>query len=166
MNGKKIIRDIYDDLPLLDYTNKYYDEKSKMHTYEVCDRKFQETAKLDYVLDILKNIELAYGERAKQAENNENIDWKAVSHAIRAALQVKELLVYNTITFPLEKADYLLEVKQGQRDYLTDVSPYLESLMDEVEGLVLESTLPMKVDEDYWDNFLVQVIKKYVIFKD
>jgi hypothetical protein len=142
------------------------DEKVGLRIYQVCGRSFHETTRVSYVLPILQKVYDNYGARAKQAENNKNIDWKAVSHAIRAALQVKELLVYNTITFPLEKAGYLLEVKQGQRDYLTDVSPYLESLMDEVEKLVLESTLPTQVDENYWNNFLVQAIKKYVIFKD
>lgn len=163
MNGKKRIRDIYDDLPLLDYTNKYYDEKSKMHIYEVCDRKFQETAKLDYVLDILKNIELAYGERAKQAKNNENIDWKAISHAIRAALEIKELLTYNTITFPLKESEYLLAVKKGELDYIHEVSPYLESLMDEVEELADKSNLPEQVDVEFWENFLIDILKIYVV---
>jgi hypothetical protein len=33
-----------------------------------------------------------YGHRAKLASENKNVDWKAISHALRAAIQTKEIL--------------------------------------------------------------------------
>ncbi len=54
---------------------------------------------------------------------NRNIDWKAVSHALRAAIQVKEILTQNKITFPLKEAPFLLQVKDGKLDYVSEVAP-------------------------------------------
>lgn len=81
----KRLKEIWEQLPDLEYTHKYIDESSGLRMYEVCGRKFQETAKIDYVLECLRKVEQGYGKRARQAEQNKNIDFKAVSHALRAA---------------------------------------------------------------------------------
>ncbi len=99
--------------------------------------------------------------RAKQAAESKNIDWKAISHALRAAIQTKEILLNNTIIFPLKDAPFLLQVKSGQLDYTSEVAPVLESLIVEVEKLVNESTLPEKVDVDYWNNFICETLEEY-----
>jgi len=155
----KRLKDIWDYLPNLEYTHKYFDEASNLRMYEICGRKFQETAKIDYVLDCLKKVESGYGERARLAAKNMGIDFKAISHALRAAYQVKELLTENTITFPLKEAPFLKEVKQGKLDYLTEIAPVLEALMDEVEILSENSTLPEKPDRKFWDQFIIDAIE-------
>ena len=76
----KKLSDVWDELPDLEHTRKYVDEKSGLMIYEVCNRKFQETAKLDYVLDILKTIEEKYGERARLAKEQ---NFSNHSHFIR-----------------------------------------------------------------------------------
>jgi len=161
MLGVKKLKDVWNDLPELEYTRKYVDKKSGLRIYEVVGKKFQETASVDYVLKCLKKAEDGYGERVKEAEENK-VDFKSVSHALRAAYQTKQILLDNTIIFPLKEAPYLLEVKQGKRDYLTDVAPTLEALMDEVEELSKKSTLPEKVDREYWNNWLVNIIEEYI----
>lgn len=55
-----------------------------------------------------------YGERARAAEKGEGIDWKALSHALRAIFQMKELLYSGNIQFPLLFAPGLTAVKQGR----------------------------------------------------
>jgi len=96
------------------------------------------------------------------AAENRNIDWKAVSHALRAAYQTKEILTENTINFPLRNADYLRKVKQGKLDYLSEVGPLLEKLMEEVESLALISNLPEAVDRRFWDRFLCKTLEREV----
>ena len=91
------------------------------------------------------------------------IDWKAVSHALRAAYQVRQLLTGGTITFPLREAEYLRDVKQGKYHYINQIAPHLEELMNEVEELSLKSTLPEKVDRKFWDQFIIDAVEKYVI---
>ena len=96
-----------------------------------------------------------YGHRAKLAEKNEGIDWKAVSHAMRAAMQVSEIFLRNDIQFPLQAAAYLREVKEGKRDYKMEVGPLLELYMEQCEKLSAWSDLPEKVDRKVWDRWLI-----------
>lgn len=51
----------------------------------VCNRKLPYTSSVSNAYSIVKNIFNEYGKRALQAEKNEGIDWKALSHAVRIA---------------------------------------------------------------------------------
>ncbi len=156
------LKDIWDDLPDLEFTRRLYDEKSKLRMYKVIDRKFQETISIDYMLDCLIKTESTYGNRIRKAEENQ-VDFKALSHALRTAYQMRELLIDNTITFPLKNASFIKEVKQGKHDYLTVVAPVLENLFSEVEELIIDSDLPESVDAEYWDGLLMFIIGDNVL---
>lgn len=157
------LQEFWDELPELEHTHKKEKDKNGIDLYEVCGKKFQKTVQSQYVFESLSKFEQEYGQRAIQAANNQGIDWKAVSHAVRAALQIKELLTDNTITFPLKEAELVKKIKYGKMDYLTEVAPYLEDLMDEVEDLKNKSKLPEKPDRNFWDEFIMNVIKDNVI---
>jgi len=154
------LSELWDELPLIEHVHKLRNVKNDLREYQVCGKKFQETARISYVVPILESFVDSYGERARQAANNENIDWKAVSHAIRAAYQVRELLTENTITFPLKNAKFIKEVKEGKHDYTTIVAPHLESVMDEVEDLSLKSNLPERPDQKFWDSLVCSIIEE------
>lgn len=154
------IRSVWDDLPEGEHIFKHPPDINGIRMYEVCGKKIPETVSVEYAYNIVDKFEKVYGERVRQAANNENIDWKAISHALRAAFQVKQILTEGTITFPLKEAAYLKDVKQGLLDYQTVVCPRLEELMDEVEQLSAASILPDKVDRKYWDDFLIKEIEK------
>lgn len=124
----------------------------------VCGKTMQFTNKIGYCIPILENFVVKYGERARKAANDEGVDWKAISHALRAAYQIKELMLKNTITFPRPEADYLIAVKTGKLKYL-DVSQVLESLIDEVKELSPKSNLPEKPDIKFWENWLIDIIE-------
>lgn len=126
---------------------------------EVCDAKYDFTTSLSYVIDAIQKKYNAYGERAQQAKNNEGIDWKALSHALRTGHQLKEIYETGDLQYPLKDREFLLEVKQGKLDFLTVVSPALEQVIEEVEELAEKSKLPSKVDQNYWNNFLLKVYK-------
>lgn len=130
------------------------------HFYTVCGRKLEITISITTALEPLRKFEENYGARAEQAARNEGIDWKAVSHAIRAAIELRSLFMTGEIVFPLMAADYLLKIKRGELDYLTVVGPRLEALMEELEDLAKNSKLPQKVDRRYWDDWLIQVMTK------
>ncbi len=55
----------------------------------------------------------ATGARAEAAERGEGVDFKALSHALRALDQMEELLLAGTITFPLKTRAELVAVKRG-----------------------------------------------------
>jgi len=151
--------EVWDKLPLGEHVKMAKNPITEQEEYEVCGRKVQMGATIGYCLEVFKKYYSNYGKRAKMAAENQGIDWKAVSHALRAALQTKQILTEKTITFPLKEADYLRRVKQGKFDYLTEVAPRLEAMMDEIEGLSEKSNLPEKVNRKYWENFLVETLR-------
>ena len=154
--------DLWNSLPLGEHCYLVEDNPNGIPQFQIVGKIFQATQKVGYILPILKRFLSEYGKRAQMARDNQGIDWKAMSHAIRAALQTKEILENNTIVFPLRDASYLRDVKMGKLDYLTDVTPRLEDLMNEVEALSVKSNLPQKVNRKYWDNFLIEALVKNV----
>lgn len=123
---------------------------------QVCESKYDMSCNVDYVARELQKKYDSYGHRAQQAKNNEGVDWKALSHALRAGYQLKEIYETGDLQYPLKKAKFLLEVKQGQHDYSTVVAPTLEALVDEVELLAAKSDYPAKVDREWWNNFIAR----------
>jgi len=151
--------DIWPILPTGEHIFKHPPNENGERMYEVCGRKIGEKVTLQYAQETVKRFVDNYGERARKAADNEGIDWKAVSHACRAAYQVKQILLENTIIFPLKEAKFLKSVKCGELDYQTIVAPKLEDLMTEVEELSLKSNLPDKVDRKFWDRFIINVLE-------
>ena len=150
---------IWDNLPTGEHIFKHPPNENGMRYYEVCGRKIGESEMITNAHVIVRGFVKSYGERARMAADNEGIDWKAVSHACRAAYQVKQILLENTIIFPLKEAKFLKSVKCGELDYQTIVAPKLEDLMTEVEELSLKSNLPDKVDRKFWDRFIINVLE-------
>ena len=151
---------IWNLLPIEEHLYMIETNRNEVRQYQVCGKIIQETAKIGYVLDILVKFYDEYGKRAREAAENKNIDWKAVSHALRAAYQVQELLQDGTITFPLKNASFLRSVKQGLHDYKNIVAPMLENIMSDVESLSEKSKLPKKADRKFWDKFIIETIEE------
>ncbi len=129
--------------------------------YEVNMKKYQSTNSVGYVLEQLQKMWDGYGARAKQAEQNDGVDWKALSHALRAGYQARDIYTDGDFTYPLKETDFLLAVKRGQLDYKTEVAPELERLVAEVDALADASDLPAKVDRQYWGLWLLQKYSAY-----
>jgi hypothetical protein len=125
-NPEGKLRDIWTQLPRNEYCHDTGVDPNGMRQYQVCGKTFQESSAIGYVLQIIKKFYDDYGHRAKQAAENRNIDWKAISHALRAAIQTREILTTGTITFPLKDASFLLKIKSGRMDYTSEVAPVLE----------------------------------------
>ena len=154
--GAHILADVWAYLPAGEHISK--DETQMVKLYTVCGRGIQSTCKISKGVEILAKYYENYGARAKLAETNEGIDWKAVSHALRAAFQVQEILTTGNLMFPLAEASFLRKVKAGVLSYKNDVGPLLEAMMDDLEVLTKQSTLPDSVDREYWDSFMVGVM--------
>lgn len=157
------LRDVWEDIPTGEYLVKHpvSEEQNNLRTIEICGRKLQETTSAEYAYRVAETICDRYGERAKLAATNSGIDFKALSHAVRAAFQIKSILKDDTITFPLAIADELRDIKLGKRDYTTQIVPRLEELIEEVEELLNVSELPEEVDRAFWDNFIVEVYDEW-----
>jgi len=155
----KRLQVVWDKLPRLEHCYEAGRDPNGIRQYQVCGKMFQETTSIGYMIPVLEKFYDEYGNRARLASENRNVDWKAVSHALRAAIQVKEILTQSKITFPLKKAPFLVLVKEGKLDYVAEVAPVLEALMEEVEGLVSGSGLPEKADGAYWNKFVCDTVE-------
>ena len=125
--------------------------------YEVNMKKYQDTNTVDYAQERIELALSSYGERAMMAEKNEGVDWKALSHALRAGYQLRSILMNGVFSYPLAETDFIAEVKAGDCDYKTQVSTELEGLIAEIDSLVLVSDLPAKCDTEYWNKWLLKV---------
>ena len=156
------ISDVWDKLPegehLIKSTTETPNKNQDSRCWEVCNRKIMGDTKLPYALEMMKKFYDSYGERAKMAEENKGIDWKAISHAFRAGLQLKEIYETGDLVFPLRDAEFLMNLKMGVPHYKDDrVGEALEQLIAEVEQLAAASKYPEKVDRTYWDKYLLEV---------
>ena len=122
----------------------------KLKHWEVCGRKIPFTIILKEATNILQITLDNYGERALQAEANEGVDWKAVSHAVRVGEQAEELCKTGFITFPRPNATDLLSIKNGEVPYV-EVAERLENQLELVKLAAESSTLPDKPNIDFMD---------------
>ena len=138
------------------YTTTKETTKGNHESYFVCcDRMvgFKNTVKEAH--SIYSRIYQAYGDRAKKAETNEGIDWKALSHAVRVGHEALELLKTHYITFPLPNAPHILDIKQGKLPYKA-VAEEIEGLLVEVENASLSSDLPDVADQEFIDDLVYE----------
>ncbi|MDH5640242.1 MAG: nucleotidyltransferase domain-containing protein [Nitrospira sp.] len=156
-SGAVRVLDVWESLPAGDHIRKTQNERDAI--YEVCGKKMVANGRCAHYADMLEHFIQRYGDRARQAEHNEGIDWKAISHAFRAAYQVKRILQDGGFTYPLPETDYIRAVKQGALPYVTEVAPRLDALIDEVEGLSENSALPEQVNREWWKKWLIEVVR-------
>ena len=128
---------------------------------EVCGRKMSFTASIKTAREIAQRLVGEYGQRALQAERNEGIDWKALSHAVRVGREAVELLESGRITFPLPYADKIRRIKRGEIPYET-IAMEIERLLEEVEAAAAASTLPEAPDQSFIDGLVVRAYKRRI----
>jgi predicted nucleotidyltransferase len=124
--------------------------------FSCAGRKVPYTVSIKEAVNIYRNLYDKYGERAQKAKNNDGIDWKAMSHAIRVATEAIELAETGSITFPLLNRDYVLSVKKGERPF-DEVSEYITDLLEGVEETFAKSSLREEPDYEWIDALVMSV---------
>ena len=167
------LREITDEIEKLTPTNEHMalldiegavDIKGVKRTvrhWEVCNRKMPLTQTIKSSHEVMRRIVDEYGHRALQAESNQGVDWKALSHAVRVGRQAIELLNTGEVIFPRPERKHLLAVKTGQLDYKI-VAEEIENLLTEVEEAAEKSTLPEKADQKWIDDFVAGVHRQEI----
>lgn len=128
---------------------------------EVCDRKISFTATLKTACEIAQRLVDEYGQRSLQAERNEGVDWKALSHAVRVGREALELFRTGRITLPLPYASHIQAIKRGAIPYMT-VASEIEQLLDDVEAAAAASTLPEIPDPAVVDDLVSRAYARKV----
>lgn len=121
----------------------------------VLEKRFPISATVKKMIESLDSIFAKYGSRAIEAERNNGVDWKAVSHAFRCMYQLEELADTGHIIFPLKEAQKLKDIKLGKIDW-NILNDELYSLMERTIKKVEDSNLPDKPDRKYWDNWIIK----------
>ena len=129
---------------------------------EVCGKKMPFTSSIKTARSVAERLVHEYGQRALQAERNEGIDWKALSHAVRVGQEAVELFSTGRIVFPLASAAELLAIKQGKRRYEV-VAGMIEQLLIDVEKASDSSTLPDQPDRAFIDNLVVRAYRDKIL---
>jgi hypothetical protein len=130
--------------------------------FEVCGKKMPYTSSIKSARDIAQRLVNEYGKRALQAERNEGIDWKALSHAVRVGREAMELLQTGRITFPLPCAAELLAIKRGECAYEA-VAETIDRLLIEVEAAALSSPLREEPDIGWMDDLVATAYRGQVL---
>jgi hypothetical protein len=132
--------------------------------FECCNRKVSFGNTIKAASEIFTRIYDNYGQRAKLAQTNEGVDWKALSHAVRVANEALELLATANVTFPLPNAGHILDIKQGRLPY-DEVASEIEGLLEQVERASEVSTLRDSADQEFIDD-LVRRVYRDVVMED
>jgi hypothetical protein len=128
---------------------------------EVCNRKVSFDVSVKQAYEVFSRIYENYGDRARLAQSNEGVDWKALSHAVRVGNEAIELLTTRHITFPLANAPHILKIKRGELSY-SQVSEEIEQLLVDVETASAQSSLPPEPDYQFIDDLVCDVYETLI----
>lgn len=161
-----------------DRVKKYFDELiSKMYNSSLCFEKetngercvwicgkgLTGSTSLKETVNRLTMEYAKYGKRAELARQNIGIDWKAVSHAVRACIQIIELAETGFLVYPLKKANLVLDVKLGKMNWVTEVEPLLNDLINKAKNALLKLEQNPSMEENHAyiiSNYYSQFIRK------
>lgn len=121
-------------------------DNEKMTMIEINGKKFNITVDIKFVVDCLEKEIKKYGSRAKEAAINNGADWKAISHAFRTMYEIEELVTTGDIVFPLKHKEELMSIKLGKVDDFSALIDKLNTRVNEVKALVLNSNYPKTPD--------------------
>lgn len=135
------------------------DNKGKKEKYLfVCGIQHQFNLDLDkFIKRIEEKINKEYTSQ-RTIDAKDGNDWKALSHAIRVLLEIKELLDTGNIQFPLKDKEFLLDIKLGkvEREFIDNFfNQELSNILERVQ----KNELNWKYDEEFWNEFILQGIK-------
>lgn len=141
-----------------DYSTLIVDDSSSY--IEILEKKFEYTSYVENILESISKYYKGYGDRARLAQENQMIDWKAVSHAFRAAFQLKEILETGTLQYPLKEFQFLIDLKTMKYHWVEDQIPEkLDLLVRDIQILSSSSPFPEKPDSSYWKSWLLETLK-------
>jgi len=140
------LKHYWDKLPPLDENFKYFNiiklpvkkgSEETVNAIEVLGKKFNEHTPVSVMLKSLSDTYKQYGQRAREAKNNNGVDFKALSHALRVCYQAQDLLETGEITLPQannSKLHLIKDVKFGKLHY-EKVAEILERELEVLEHL-------------------------------
>lgn len=156
--GNERLSTIWDELPESPNAIKTINERNghaDKRAYVVCGRELQATVTIGHALRVIQSISDSYGDRVRNAKDGK-IEWKALSHAFRVALQAREIVETGDLVYPLKDADYLRNMRLGKIDFMANsLDKRLDDLIAEVQVKMDASDLPDKADAAWCDRLIL-----------
>lgn len=109
-------------------------EQTEPKILNLCGKSHMTSIRMDEFASRVRADMQHFGTSALGAERNEGVDYKALSHAVRALYQMEELLRTGAIKFPLEQSSTLLAIKQGHYSW-KELEPFILERLHAVENL-------------------------------
>jgi hypothetical protein len=138
-------------------------DKNGKELLSVCGKKFGWDTKIDYALKPLKDYYENYGERTRLAKQNEGIDWKALSHAVRVCMQAISLLERGYIQLPMSDSNVQLlkQIKAGELPF-GEVADLIEFYQDQLKVAQELSILPPEPNKEAFNKVQIMIYEKIV----
>lgn len=134
---------------------KIISDRSEMYIFGP-DCSFPLTRSIPEVLDCINTKLKVFGNRAKEALDNNGVDLKAYYHALRITWQMEEYLLTRSISFPAKNLELLMEIRSGKKS-----QDFIEDIIDAEIARVLQipNTLPPP-DKEFWNEWILKVYYK------
>ena len=117
--------------------------------FKVLEKTFPWSNTLGHSIDVADTLIKKYGTRANEASAN-NVDWKAMMHAVRIIDEGIELLTTHRIVLPRppEQVARLLQIKRGELP-LDPLKDELVAKLDSLKELSAASGLPLSTAPEF-----------------
>jgi len=162
--GAILTEEIMDEIieSKIEHVEKYLDIHNKQ-MINICGKKFGIGTPILYVLHPLEKYYAEYGERSKLARQNQGIDWKALSHAVRVCMQAISLLSTGKIELPMKEGNVTLlkDIKAGKLSF-DEVANLIEQYQDDMMRAKEESTLPEEPNLKAFQQIQIDIYEKIV----
>lgn len=129
------------------------EEMKDLPHLSLANKKVSYTCTVDYARQLYQLALDKYGHRARLAESNDGIDWKATMHAVRIAAEAKELLLTGQITFPRPEAERLIKIRTGQIPY-KEVEELIDQGLADIKDAEQLSKLSDKPNHAYMEQLV------------
>jgi hypothetical protein len=100
-----------------------------------------------------------YGHRSKKAAEEDGVDFKACSHAIRAIRQMEEIMLTGKVVFPLKCADELLAIKNGELLW-EEIQTKLENGLENIDNLAVNHKSFGTFDHKFVKFFILKAYRE------
>jgi hypothetical protein len=124
----------------------------------ILEKAFDFTARADWALQPLRQLEARYGKRAAEALQSGGVDFKAFSHSLRVLEEMRLLHESGRITYPHrpEFAVLLRDVKLGRYEYAR-LTEMLDAKLEATRAAEASSVLPEEIDPEYAQGFILSL---------
>jgi hypothetical protein len=140
-----LLSDIMDDIVEKFYHPSYCFavDSNNLLSIQICGKVHQSTISLDEFIHRVYRDLSKYGHRTRKAAEMDAKDWKSLSHALKAIIEVRTLLETGQISFPLPERSLLASIKRGEVEF-----SQVESMI--LSGIDLVTTLKESFSDDSW----------------